>query len=146
MDLIERWKAIDVVCKSSCKRDAIAECSMNGDYCSEVEALRKLPSVQPEPKTGQWVYDENGMDWNLGAWVCSKCHMRNDNIPPGIKFNDGWRKVGNPYMWQGSKFCPNCGVRMIEEVEQDDEYKRASDMRDYCERYESTYNSDDGSM
>ena len=54
----------------------------------------------------QWVYDTDGLDWGLGAWVCSSCHIKNDNIPamkPDI----------NPMWFDGSKFCPNCGKTMI---------------------------------
>lgn len=52
----------------------------------------------------EWVYDPNGMDWNLGAWVCSKCKCKNDNL--------GGSKDINPYMFAGSKFCPHCGAIM----------------------------------
>lgn len=34
---------------------------------------------------------------------------------------------------------------LLDKFEADD-YEAASDMRDYCERYEPTYNPDDGSM
>lgn len=91
-----------------------------GDYYAvSIAQIQSAPTIE-ERKTGKWVWDENGMDWNLGAWVCSECHARNDNIPPAIKYNDGYRKVGNPYMWQGSKFCPNCGARMVQEGEDND--------------------------
>ena len=53
-----------------------------------------------------WVYDSNGLDWGLGAWVCSSCHMKNDNIPV-MKLDI------NPMWFAGSKFCPNCGKTMI---------------------------------
>lgn len=44
------------------------------------------------------------MDWGLGAWLCSKCHSKNDNL--------GMGKDINPYMFAGSKFCPQCGAVM----------------------------------
>jgi len=37
-------------------------------------------------------------------------------------------------------------LRRSDEDDKDYDYERASDMRDYCERYEPTYNPDDGSM
>lgn len=52
----------------------------------------------------EWYYDPNGMDWGLGAWKCSKCHTKNDNL--------GGSKNINPYMFSGSKFCPQCGAVM----------------------------------
>lgn len=53
---------------------------------------------------GKWYYNENGRDFGLGAWACSCCDTCNHNIPgnPNI----------NPYIWSGSKFCPNCGAKM----------------------------------
>ena len=53
---------------------------------------------------GRWYYNENGRDFGLGAWACSCCDTCNHNIPgnPNI----------NPYIWSGSKFCPNCGAKM----------------------------------
>lgn len=61
-------------------------------------------------ETSQWVWDKNGMDWNLGAWVCDHCGGRNNNFP-----ND---KNINPYMWGGSKYCGNCGRRMLPDGEE----------------------------
>ena len=52
----------------------------------------------------EWYYDPNGMDWGLGAWLCSKCQHKNDNL--------GGSKNINPYMFAGSKFCPQCGAVM----------------------------------
>ena len=66
----------------------------------------------PIQKHGHWVFDPDGMDWNIPAWKCSECHCRNDNIPPNLERT-------NPLRWSGSKFCPNCGAKMDEEVKQD---------------------------
>lgn len=55
-------------------------------------------------KYAEWYYDPNGMDWGLGAWKCSKCHTKNDNL--------GGSENINPYMFVGSKFCPQCGAVM----------------------------------
>lgn len=53
---------------------------------------------------GHWKYNPNGMDWGLGAWECSLCRCRNDNLPMDEKIN--------PRIWAGTKFCPNCGAKM----------------------------------
>lgn len=57
---------------------------------------------------GRWVYNPNGMDWNLGAWQCSVCKCNNNNLPGNDKYN--------PYIFQGSNYCPNCGAKMDGEV------------------------------
>lgn len=57
-----------------------------------------------EVEYAEWYYNPNGMDWGLGAWLCSKCHTKNDNL--------GGSKNINPYMFAGSKFCPQCGAVM----------------------------------
>ena len=84
--------------------------SGSAHLCSDaLELLRE----QPEQKHGHWVLDHDGMDWNIPAWRCSVCGCRNDNIPPNLEKT-------NPRRWSGSRFCPNCGAQMDEEVKQDD--------------------------
>lgn len=53
---------------------------------------------------GEWHYNENGRDFGLGAWACSCCGTCNHNIPGNPNMN--------PYIWSGSKFCPECGAKM----------------------------------
>ena len=69
--------------------------------------IERQPTVEAKAiEYAQWAYDTDGLDWGLGAWVCSSCHTKNDNIPtmkPDI----------NPMWFAGSKFCPNCGKTMI---------------------------------
>ena len=60
---------------------------------------------------GHWIYDPNGMDWNLGAWRCSKCGCKNNNI--------GGDERINPLLFAGSKYCPNCGCKMNEDTERE---------------------------
>jgi hypothetical protein len=55
-------------------------------------------------KHGHWVYNQNGHDWGLGAWECSLCHSVNNNLPIDKRFS--------PYVYAGSKYCPNCGAKM----------------------------------
>jgi len=68
------------------------------------EMVENLPSVR-----GEWIYDENGNDWGLGAWVCSRCGCKNDNLSMDSRVN--------PYRFAGSKFCPNCGADMRKKVD-----------------------------
>ena len=54
-----------------------------------------------------WEWDPNGMDWNIGAWVCSKCKCKPNSL---------WESERNinPRQWAGSHYCPNCGAKMDE--------------------------------
>ena len=64
--------------------------------------------------------------------------------PRGYWIGDKCSVCGEERAWYGSNppICPDCGAKM----EHNHDYERASDMCDYCERYEPTYNSEDGSM
>lgn len=73
------------------------------------ERLLYSNKVSTAVEEAHWVYDPNGMDWNLGAWVCSNCRCRNNNLPAQDSIN--------PLQWSGSKFCGNCGLPMTGEVE-----------------------------
>ena len=84
------------------------------------EEIERLREIAQEPNANvreiayaEWYYDPNGMDWGLGAWKCSKCHTKNDNLGMGNDIN--------PYMFSGSKFCPQCGAVMkAKEVNEND--------------------------
>lgn len=57
-----------------------------------------------EVRYGEWVYDPDGCDWGIGAWRCSLCSAKNDNL--------GISRDINPYLFVGSKYCPHCGATM----------------------------------
>ena len=61
--------------------------------------LEKLPSAQPERKTGKWVDD--GTEFGL---CCSECETTFDDYFEGNKEEIQLRKI--------PKFCPNCGADM----------------------------------
>ena len=66
--------------------------------------------VRPE-RHAYWVYNPNANDWGLGGWCCSKCHFKNDAL--GIV-----EKLRFPIsMIAGTKYCANCGARMLKEVQ-----------------------------
>ena len=69
--------------------------------------IARFPA-EPVVRHGSWVYDPNGMDFNLGAWVCSECRERNNNL--------GCMQRINPYQFVGSRFCPNCGAKMDDDT------------------------------
>ena len=71
--------------------------------------LTKLIEIFPTEdfapvRHGKWIYNPNGMDFNLGAWECSVCTQKNNNLPCSRNIS--------PYICVGSKYCPNCGAKM----------------------------------
>lgn len=73
--------------------------------CEWLWAILDIPAADVEPvRHGKWIYNPNGMDFNLGAWECSACAQRNNNLPCNRNIS--------PYICVGSKYCPNCGARM----------------------------------
>lgn len=104
-DNVNREKVLDML-------DRIEEEVADG-LGFQYEKWRKYAcEMESTEETGEWVYDENGMDWNLPAWVCSKCHQRNDMIPTHIQYGSDMKRITNPYAWAGSHFCPSCGLKM----------------------------------
>lgn len=75
---------------------------------------RAYDRLEQEPAT--WVWDDDAIDWGLGAWVCSRCHGRNANIHAGKPGYDNSISA-NPYAWAGAQYCPNCGAPMRERKE-----------------------------
>ena len=65
-----------------------------------------IPTADVAPaRYGHWVWNPDGMDWGLGAWVCSECHAK-----PGTWWEAD--KKYNPLRCSGGHFCGNCGARM----------------------------------
>lgn len=96
-DLISRSVAMEIVKRTS------------GDYAAAWIEIERLPAIDPEelrPK-GKWIWNPDGVDWGLGAWVCSECACRNNNLPMDSNIN--------PLTFSGSKYCPNCGAMMMED-------------------------------
>lgn len=107
-DALENLKnipAADVVSKAAYNKVAwerhLAEVQLKSIGKSIGE---KMDDVQPV-KHGKWVYDENGIDWNIAGWRCSECDVVNAALPTFC----GKEKL---HLFVGSKFCPNCGARM----------------------------------
>ena len=72
------------------------------------QRIKELPAADVEEvKHGKWIWDPNGMDWGLGTWQCSECACRNNNLPMNNRIN--------PLVFSGSKYCPNCGAKMVAE-------------------------------
>ena len=70
------------------------------------EAIRDIPPANVRPVVkGEWEWDEDGVDWGIGAWVCSSCRMRAGTL---------WEEERhiNPYRCSGGCYCGNCGAKM----------------------------------
>lgn len=74
------------------------------DMCTEI-AMYLVERGYEKKGEAKWMFDPDGTDWGLGAWVCSACGVKNDNLP-------GEKDI-KPLRWAGSKYCPNCGFKII---------------------------------
>ena len=72
-------------------RQAAISVANSFDATQVVRGLEKLPSVQPEQKTGHWSHD--GSHWK-NRFICSECEYKLFDEP--------------------TNYCPNCGCRMEE--------------------------------
>ena len=104
-DCISREKALNVVHKYF-----EHYLQLNDDIC--LDGLRSLPSVTPKEKTGYWV-EENINEWSRKVF-CSKC----DCPPPleHISNGDVYSAIGYGVI-NKTKYCPNCGAKMVEPQE-----------------------------
>ena len=85
-DTISRQAAIDIF-------DDYNIAVENGEleaYSRDRKRLLGLPSVQPEPQEGHWI-------WAVGDLECSKCHTRYPDLYPD---------------YDNSVACPHCGAHM----------------------------------
>ena len=66
-----------------------------------IRAVKRQPSVTPQPKIGYWEYVQYDSNPNIGNWHCSECK--------GICTE--MHSIEDSY-----NYCPNCGAKM--EVEE----------------------------
>ena len=71
-----------------------------------VDGLKRLPSVTPAEKVGRWEWNQYDSNPNIGNWHCSECRT----IIPHMPENTDNTPI---YKW-----CPMCGSRMMQEVEE----------------------------
>lgn len=71
------------------------------------DAVTNLPPATDvvEVVHASWVWNPDGMDWGIGAWVCGKCKSRPETW---------WNTVKecHPLRCSGSRYCGNCGAKM----------------------------------
>lgn len=89
-DLISRQAAIDAF-EGEVEVTGLANAVAVRGYANLVlDRILRLPSAEPERKTGKWEhYLKEGLKWK-----CSVC---------GSRFENPW------------KYCPNCGAKMVGE-------------------------------
>ena len=93
------------------EREAVLRLALDGyivgnrNYASVCKYIRGISAADVRPLVkAHWEWDENGMDWGLGAWKCSCCKEN-----PATFWNC---MKGNPMRFSGSRFCGNCGAMM----------------------------------
>jgi hypothetical protein len=97
-DCISRQAVLDVI-------DDIDKTTCMNEYHVIVDAIDKLPSVNPQPKTGHWI---DIMVGDMPAQACDQC---NTFYP--LAYTGG-----------GHKYCPNCGCRMVEPQESEETHEK----------------------
>lgn len=60
-------------------------------------------------KHAHWKWDKDGMDWGIGAWVCSNCGLTFPDMEVALNKNAHIRKYAY------SHYCGCCGAKMDEE-------------------------------
>lgn len=77
-----------------------------------VKALERLPSVTQ--KSGKWIKVKSGDKDFPESIVCSRCSNENSHLD----FNENAEPIGKVFVT--SKYCPNCGAKMVESQESED--------------------------
>lgn len=104
---MDRYINVNEAIKTARKSKAISQAI--ADIIDFQQVIDDTPTADViEVKHGRWVYDPDGMDWNIGAWRCSECGCKNGNL--------GSYSSTNPYHCAGSKFCPHCGAKMTGDI------------------------------
>ena len=95
-----KLKALQKPCEDAVSRQVIKErLSKYGFHAPDMtitEFIEDIPSVTPKIKTGHWITKPH----IYGVTFCSKCGFE-------LKIND-------------TKFCPNCGAKMVEPQESEE--------------------------
>lgn len=104
-DTISRQAAIDAICKEGTRLErngTVAMCEIK-QWC--IDLLERLPSAQPERKTGKWNAYYHGINETPSfTYSCNQCGY---SAPYGL--------YGGKYSQKEWNFCPNCGAKMESE-------------------------------
>lgn len=100
-DTISRQAAIDIIKNHSYPVRYDGNSIEQGMTLTGIEqALKEVPSVQLEQKTGRWIETD---DYDYDVWRCSKCKEY-------FYFDEGTPQDNQYY------YCPCCGAKMESEV------------------------------
>lgn len=89
-------RKVDTEMSDLISRKALCEyCLSTKDRTIDANDIMRFPSVEPERKKGEWIYD--GKKGRFPACKCSIC---------GHYENADWAIL------QGVNFCPHCGADM----------------------------------
>lgn len=96
-DCISRQAAIDALGEKPLVWDDFSDFDLGkaAQWSDDVDAIKELPSAQPQRMKGKWLRNESDLSW----WFeCSKC---------------GESPLYNPYADEVlTSFCPWCGAEM----------------------------------
>lgn len=104
--LIDRQKAINKIVFGIDDKAYFGDADIDWKV---IDFLNSLPSVTPKEKTGKWIKTQSGDDMFPEIIVCSKCNNENSHLD----FNEHSEPIGKVFI--KSKYCPNCGARMVSE-------------------------------
>ena len=106
-DLISRQAAIDKMQDLEYEDIKAYGCSIPEGFDGKraIEALKNLPSIQPQPKTGHWEWVQYDSNPNIGNWHCSECRTIIPHMP---------EETDNTPIY---KWCPICGAKIIDPQE-----------------------------
>lgn len=100
-DTIYRCQAIDTMQMfiDSLDKESPAYKSLSIAFDRCIIELKRMPSAQPQRKTGKWIYHSNWEADGECGYECSECGMGSD-----VDYN----------------YCMRCGARMVKEGEEHD--------------------------
>ena len=108
-DAISRQAVLDAMNEVYCHIEMIKKRPVNKTeqamYLDMIGAVKSVPSVTPQPKTGEWLENEVIDDKVIKEWQSARCSVCD-------KYHT------TPYMYYFSHYdyCPHCGAKM--EVEE----------------------------
>ena len=110
-DLISRQAAIDALGEKPLVWDDFSDFDLGkaAQWSDDVDAIKALPTAQPQRKKGRWIYREHDIAMCDG-YRCDKCGFF---VPWDYKFT--FIDFINDY-----HFCPNCGSDMRGEDDETD--------------------------
>ena len=108
---LEQEPCEDVISRQAVKEQMI-KYGFSAPDMTVTEFVEGLPSVDTQPKTGRWEWIRYDSNPNIGNWHCSEC--RCVVVECVDRKSEG---CGIPLY----KYCPQCGCRMVEPQESEDE-------------------------